>query len=558
MKKIASHNKYSQYLSMCSNISSVEVLETGSIKCNLLINNDIYSILLMGLDEHRMPIVLLCDPKEGEAKKPHQMHLKKSELILLCLSVRDDISVKNRNYKEIIDYTLKRVVRLLSLNEAEERREFRKEFLYFWNKASVNKEKVNLYINTSKQAKKLFVYKKKQSLIIYDNNVEVNSVFKKDFIPNSLDAIYIPLINSSRIMPPFEDKNWDKEYLKEICNNCIGEENLELLESITISTKSIYIVFEMDIHEALPATFLLVVGFSNNKVGNLFERIKDAVKTEHLSSQRCDSDYLFNRIGMRNFCKNKNVLVIGAGSLGSYIISELPKIGVNKLTIFDDDDFSIENTMRHQLDLHYNGYNKALAMKFELELNYPELVVEFKSERFLEKKLSDYSIDEFDLIIVTTGGTDFMLRLNKQFKDINLSATVIFSWIEANGIGVHALPINYSKKGCYQCLYTKSEVNKAHYCNQNSDIKVIGTGCGGVFNSYGNLTLLKGSSMILELVQLHLSGQLKSDKNLLYSIKTISPYQGNTYILSRRNFETSKDFYIDERCEVCGTCLQNE
>lgn len=359
-------------------------------------------------------------------------------------------------------------------------------------------------------------------------------------------------------MPPFEDEKWSKEYLEEIFNYCISEENVEKLESANISTGSVILVLEMDIPETLPVTFLLKINFSNNKVGNLFERIKDVVKAEHLSSQRCDSEYLFNRIGQKNLNKNKNVLVIGAGSLGSYIISELPKIGVNKITIYDNDAFSVENTMRHQLGSFYQGYNKALAMKFHLEFNYPQLIVDIKSERFLEKKLDEYSLEKYDLIIVTTGGTDFLLRLNKQFKSIGLGTTVIYTWIEVNGVGVHALPIDYARRGCFECLYTVSEKNKAHYGSRNLDVMTIGTGCGGVFNSYGNLTLLKGSAMVIELVQLHLDGQIHSDKNLLYSIRTTSYSKGYNYILSRRDFETSKDFYIDERCEVCGTYLQKE
>lgn len=555
MRKIVLRNKYSEYLNICKNVSDIEVFSTSVIKCNLHIKDDVFPILLMNLEDYKMPTVLLCDPNEGKAKKPHHLYIRKCNLILLCLSVRDDISIKNKNYKEIIDYTLKRVEKLLSLNEVEERREFRREFLYFWNKVATNKKKIELYIDSSSTAKKLSVFRNENKSIVYDENIEVNESFKKELVSEKLDAIYIPLINSSKIMPPFEDEIWDKEYLKKIFNSCIGEENIEKLEVTNIYTKSVILVFEMNISDILPATFLLRVSFSNNKVGNLFERIKDVARIEHLSSQRCDWGYLFNRIGQKNLYKNKNVLVIGAGSLGSYIISELPKIGVNKITIYDDDKFSVENTMRHQLGSFFQGYNKALAMKFYLESNYPQLIVDFKPERFVEKKLDEYSLEEYDLIIVTTGGTDFLLRLNRQFKNLKLANTVIYTWIEPNGVGVHALPMDYGKQGCFECLYTGGEKNKAHFGDRNSDVTIIGTGCGGVFNSYGNLTLLKGSAMVAELVQLYFDGKLNSDKNFLYSIRTKSYNKGDNYILSRRDFETSKDFYIDERCDVCGTYL---
>jgi hypothetical protein len=321
-----------------------------------------------------MPVVFLCNPKEGQIK-PHQMLYKKAKLMHLCLSVRDDISVKNQNYKEVMDYTLRRVIRLLSLNEEEEQREFRKEFLFFWNQVSVNEEKANIYLYSSKLINKLNVYKKKNTLTFIDNNISLNNAFKDKLEPELIDAIYIPLINSNKVMPPFEDKTWDKEYLNGIYNYCISDENVELLESIKISGYSVFLIFSMDVPDILPVTFLLKVTFDNKKVDNLYERIKGNVRVEHYSSQRCDSDYLFKRIGINNISKDKNVLIIGAGSLGSYIINELPKIGIKRLTIFDDDELSIENTMRHELGAFYLGNNKAMAMKFQLEINYPEIII---------------------------------------------------------------------------------------------------------------------------------------------------------------------------------------
>lgn len=555
MKKIVLRNKYNEYLSTKKNISNIEVFGNDDVKFNLHIDNDVYTIWFAEIEDYKMPVVFLCNPKESELRKPHQLYLKKSELMHLCLSVREDISVKTQNYKEIIDYTLKRIVKLLSLNENEEIKEFRKEFLYFWNQSSSNKEKVNLYIGTSSRAKKLNVYNKKSILIIHDPDIDVNSAFKEKLKEDSSIAIYVPLVNSGKIIPPFEDKKWDRQYLEMICNHCIEEENIELLESIKIQAKSLILVFEMNISETLPATFVLKVHFRSNKLGTLFQKIDEVVKLEYLSSQRCESEYLFKRIGMSSGCKDKKILVIGAGSLGSYIIRELPKIGVNKLTIFDNDTLSIENIMRHQLPMLYCETNKAFATKFDLETSYPELIVDAKTKKFSERNLSDYCLDEYDLIIVTTGGTDFMLRLNKKLYEINLKTTVIYSWIEANGVGVHALPVNYSKKGCFQCLYTGTNINKAHYSTQSAEVRTIGTGCGGVFNPYGNLTLLRGSTMILEIIQLYLCNQLETEKNLLYSTRSMGLNNVNNYILGRRDFEKSKDFYIDERCEVCGTYL---
>uniref|UniRef100_UPI003079A46E hypothetical protein n=1 Tax=Zhenhengia sp. TaxID=2944208 RepID=UPI003079A46E len=201
MKKIVLRNKYNEYLSTKKNISNIEVFGNDDVKFNLHIDNDVYTIWFAEIEDYKMPVVFLCNPKESELRKPHQLYLKKSELMHLCLSVREDISVKTQNYKDIIDYTLKRIVKLLSLNENEEIKEFRKEFLYFWNQSSSNKEKVNLYIGTSSRAKKLNVYNKKSTLIIHDPDIDVNSAFKEKLKEDSSIAIYVPLVNSGKILP---------------------------------------------------------------------------------------------------------------------------------------------------------------------------------------------------------------------------------------------------------------------------------------------------------------------------------------------------------------------
>lgn len=553
MKKIVLHNKYSDYLSSLDNVNNIEVLETDDVKCELIVNGEVYSILFMCLNDYKLPLVWLCNPKEGEARKPHQLYLRKHGLIHLCLSVREDVSVKNPGYKKILDYTIKRVIRLLSLSEAEEEREFRKEFLYFWNEASVNKNKSRIFIESSSSVKKLSVLEKKETLVIFEPNIKLNDKYINECNQLDLEGFYIPIINSKSILPPFKEQPWGIDHIKHIMNQCISESNVQLLEENKFMSDKVFLAFEMNLPDTIPITFLVKLELRNTKKGNIFERLKDIVAVEHWKSQRCDSDYLYKRIGININKSNKKALVIGAGSLGSYILSELPKMNISNITIFDSDDFSVENMMRHRLGILYTNINKAFAMKYELELSFPQLIVEAKTEKFKEDNITAYNLEQYDVVIVTTGGTDFMLNLNRKLKEHQIKVPVLFSWIEANGVGVHTLLVDYNKQGCFQCLYTESEKNKAHYGNGNANISFTGTGCGGVFNAYGNLALLKGSTMILEIIQMQLGGLLNSEKNPLYSVRISSSEKNQYNIMQKRVSETSNYFYISERCEVCGT-----
>lgn len=548
--KTVLQNKYIEYLKTIKDISNVELFEAGTIKFRYKINEEFYDFLFLGLDEYKLPSVMMCNPKQEISEKPHLLQLKKNELFYLCLSVRDDVSIRNKDYKDIINYTLARIVKLINMGPEEERREFRKEFIYLWNKYSTNKEKIKLYINSSSQVKLLEAYKKNDIDMFVDKDIVINEVFLNGYEKKKHSIIYIPLINSNIIMPPVNEGKWSREEVKDIINNCISEENLEVLENMHIDKKEAFIIFEMYVPGVVPISFALKLKFNKSK--NVLAAFEEVISIECLSSERCDMEYLFRRIGVKNRLKNKNVLMIGVGSLGSYVISELPKIGIKNMTIVDSDEMLMENIMRHSLGARSVDYSKVLSMKFKLESEYPEVKIDIKKNEFDIKHINEYNLDEYDLIIIATGGTDYMMKLNKYFKEVKIGIPVLFTWIESRGIGVHCLAVNYDRKGCFNCLYTDSDKNKAHFSNKNYNYELTGTGCGGVINQYGNIVLLKGSAMILNVI-LDMLNSNKIDGNLLFSVKTLNEYVLNDGNISLGGEIVARTSYISEGCDICGS-----
>ena len=74
---------------------------------------------------------------------------------------------------------------------------------------------------------------------------------------------------------------------------------------------------------------------------------------------------------------------------------------------------------------------------------------------------------------------------------------------------------------------------------------MTGTGCGGVFNKYGTITLLKGTSMIIEVIY-NILQENKYNKNLLFSIRA----NNSGELTSEVRIDNS---YISKECEICGT-----
>lgn len=549
--KTVLQNKYIEYLKELDCISNVEVFEAGIIKFTYRINEEEHSFLFASLDEYKLPCVLLCNPKDEISKKPHMLDIDKNELFYLCLSIREDISIRNKDYRQIINYTLIRIEKLMTMSSDEEKREYRKEFLYFWNKCAKNKNKIQIYVNSSSQIKVLRTYNNKENDIYIDDNININNIFLEQYSKTKKSVIYIPLINSNQIMPPIGDKKWSVDEIRYIINNCISEENMETLEKLIIDNKEVFLIFEMYVSGVVPISFVLKLKFETNKNKTLISSLNEIIATEYLKSERCDTEYLFRRIGVKNRLKDNKILIIGAGSLGSYIISELPKIGVKNMTIIDPDNINMENIMRHSLGAKYSSYSKVFSMKFDLEFNYPEVKVNINKNKFNVDNINEYNLSEYDLIIIATGGTDYMIKLNKTFKEIKVDVPVLFTWIESRGVGVHALVVNYNREGCFNCLYTNSDTNKAHFSNKNYKGELTGTGCGGVINQYGNIVLLKGSAMILNVI-LDMLNSNKINENILFSVKTLNEYTFNSVDISLGGEVLAKTSYRSEGCEICG------
>lgn len=549
--KIALQNKYIEYLKELDSVSNVEVFGVGIIKFRYRISEKDYDFLFVVLDEYKLPSVMLCKPKDEISNKPHMLYLDKNELFYLCLSIRDDISIRNKNYKEIINYTLIRIEKLMTMNYEEEKREFRKEFLYFWNKCTVNKDKIQLYIKSSLQVKLLEVYEKKSTDMFIDKDININEIFLDRSRKTKKKGIYIPLINSNLIMPPMGGKKWSVDEVRYIINNCVSEENIEILEKLYIDNKEVFLTFEMYVPGVVPISFVLKLKFKTSKNKTLFSGLDEITAIECLKSERCDTEYLFRRIGVKNKLNDKKIFIAGVGSLGSYIISELPKIGIKSMNIVDSDDMHMENIMRHSLGARYSNFSKVYSMKFALESEYPETKVNVENKKFDIDNIDKYDIGKYDLIIIATGGTDYMLKLNKTFKERKIDIPVLFTWIESRGIGVHALVVNYNRKGCFNCLYTNSNTNKAHFSNKTYKDELTGTGCGGVINQYGNIVLLKGSAMILNII-LDMLNSNKINNNILFSVKTLNEYIFNNEDLSLGGEILAKTSYISEGCDICG------
>lgn len=202
----------------------------------------------------------------------------------------------------------------------------------------------------------------------------------------------------------------------------------------------------------------------------------------------------------------KNILVIGAGTIGSHLSELLTRSGAGcegTLTLVDPDYVGAGNLGRHTLSVESLWENKALALKSKLLNFHPDLKVEA-----LEKdadSLLDY-LDAYDLVIDATGieavsdDINFhALRLRRDGKDVAL----LHAWIFGNGISVHSFFHNSLECACYRCL--RPDLSKPWRYDSRKDTSkeavVAQNGCGlGTFVPYTISASVKAAALAFDAV----------------------------------------------------------
>ena len=423
-----------------------------------------------------------------------------------------------------------------------------KEFLYYWNHAikKVGKDMLiaEIYLPDNKKACEVECIKIRrpnsfiQRIIIKEQSIMINSIYAETGLMEK--GLLVPIIDSTDIIPPTDKNLWECKIILDIVANQqkdrISLTDYKYLKKLSVNGLQKIIVFTMMIPTGIEIAFVALLKFKDNKKKPFFEKIRDdLLEIIPIYSERRDIDYMVKRIGGDNCFLAKKVLVIGAGSVGSYLIAELAKLGIMNMSIADIDNLETGN--------------KAKAMKSQLEKMYPQANISVYENLLDKKDTSDINFfNNFDLIIIAVGSSDTQRKYNLIFKQLGLHCAVVYNWLDAEGKGCHVLYSDYKYKGCFNCLFQKKGdvigQNKSSFAD-GSEV-TIGEGCGGSFTPYGNEVLLKNTYITMELVRKALIGELNQ----------------NVLISCRNNFESlntalnldviiSSDFY-EESCEVCG------
>lgn len=141
--------------------------------------------------------------------------------------------------------------------------------------------------------------------------------------------------------------------------------------------------------------------------------LRGETKVDWLASENWDAEQISARGRMSLSIRSRQVLLIGAGTIGSAAAELLVRAGVHNLTIMDGDRLEAGNLVRHTLDLEQIGEYKAGAMANRLNQVVPHASVSAINSFFPPIREADrVQVQKCEIILDCTGRDEVLHHLH--------------------------------------------------------------------------------------------------------------------------------------------------
>jgi molybdopterin/thiamine biosynthesis adenylyltransferase len=544
-----------------SYLNDIKKIDSLNFEMTFILRNGWEIPLVVYFDTHfpsTLPIVKINNEKFKVPKIPHVL---KSGTI--CFLETEGV-IWNDIPEVTIDFIFERVERVLLNNKPIN--EYHKEFSYYFGTLE-EKEFAVANLKLKSEIVQLNVWCKKRVPIAFlDQNQESNTIIEKFFdiklASKTLSkGIYIPLDKVYKDFVPQFDRFWNNDEITNLIIDHLSEEKLKKLENFSFNKSDYYYILEIPLlsgNKVLIGLWYKKTDFSlSKKVNPIIDKtVIDSFKVIPIEIYQIGDGTLIERGG--GIKSDSKILLVGCGSVGSDLLFLLARSGLKNFTLVDNDKLTMVNSYRHFLgmDKAVTYKSKVKLLKEEIQSRYPNVeIVPFESEILDAIENRKVKLEDYDLIIVAIGNPNIERKLNKIILESKTPA--IFTWVEAYGLGGHALLVNNKGKGCYECLIEDDLQMKSSFAAKSDKPFVRNiNGCGGTYTPYGSTDSMQTALIASRLVLRYLNNDVNG--NPLIS------WKGSAKEFRLNGFETSDRYelpyeqlidgtqdYVSNYCPVC-------
>lgn len=152
---------------------------------------------------------------------------------------------------------------------------------------------------------------------------------------------------------------------------------------------------------------------------------------------------LFTRGGDGTASFDKKCLLVGCGSVGSYISKAIIDVGItDEICLLDNDVLKDENIARHFCGSNHLLFStsKVEALRNELLKHYPTLKCNAVNENVWKYILKEISFfNQYNILLICVGNTMLEKKIIQMLKNNKIQKECIILWVEPYLVAGHAL-----------------------------------------------------------------------------------------------------------------------
>jgi len=352
------------------------------------------------------------------------------------------------------------------------------------------------------------------------------------------NGLYIFIKSSTFIVPPDWRRSITHQYVNDLINHPSVSKK-EIDKYLGKCQNHVLIIFGILQPNATITTFGVYISDISYSVDENRIIVNPSASIIPCTLYRCDREFLLDRGGINHSLEGYKLLVIGCGSIGGYLISELVKTGFSHIDIVDNDLLKEENIYRHLLGMEYVNNYKSVAISEYLTKNFTGIDI-ISHVDTIENLLQDetLSLEHFDIIISAVGSHNVNRWINQYVHKNQIRKPVIYLWNEVLGIGNHVAIFSTEYAGCYECLLSEDDEGiyvRPSYCKRGQLFTRRLQGCGSSFLPYSSTNSLTVVVQAVKSIIDYIEGKITD--NFLISIK------GDEGYMLKAGFTPSDRFY---------------
>lgn len=397
---------------------------------------------------------------------------------------------------------------ILNLSEYEQCEELYREFASYWNRqaCSTQHNVFSLVTLDSNSRSVVWCQGDSASAFIFADDIESLGRWQRPYIRDAIKTGKVYRTSYTHLPKPLlpsEYPNTGARVLE------LVKQGLSTAPDLTQSRR-VPVLFSTDTETGRVAFSCLIKHEGFPKIVRKFGKKRRGLNRalckgignrsiERYSVDRIDGSWIHGRDHNEDYFRlqKMQIAIVGCGSLGSLIATQLVQAGIGEFVFIDNDKLAPANLSRHALNAVFLNSNKAKALKDSFIHGYPHRSCDSAFDcrwQSLDAEALE-SVAGCDLLITAGLPAETEHLIARWRASIKAPLPQVSTWVEPFALAGHAVAL-FGRHALTDRMNRSGDVDfRITHWSPQTNTTLVEAGCGNVFQPHGVVDLASTVSM---------------------------------------------------------------